>query len=345
MKVLDPLMKSLMYRFKMRAKSKHVAAFLLRNSPTKLLNLLKVSVAERHGTTHGFGYPYVLVIEPTNRCNLKCALCPTGKGQKGRPKQNMPLKTYRKIIDEIGNYVYVINFQNWGEPTLAKELPEMIRYAYDHNIFTCVATNGHYKPILNDAILDSHLDHITFAVDGSDNAIYTQYRHGGRLSVVTNNIRDLLQKRAHRKLRYPFVELQFLVFKHNVQDISNIRKLAQYLGVDGVLIRAGEGPENESLLNRYYTWDTEKDFCSRFWYTATITSDGGVVPCCNYFYKCDDFGNISSARFSEVWNNLSFREIREIVSKKDTLHLHKVCRSCKIYNRERSNFPIWNPDK
>lgn len=255
------------------------------------------------------------------------------------------METFRKIIDEIGRYIYVINYQNWGEPTLAKELPKMIRYAYDHKIFTCVATNGHYKHSLNDAFLNSHLDHITFAVDGTDNETYAKYRHGGRLSLVIDNIRDLLRKRDSQQLRYPFVELQFLVFEHNLHDLNNIQELARDLGVDGLLIRAGESPENESILKHWYTWDTDKGFCPRFWYTATIASNGGMVPCCNYFYQHDDFGNISESCFSDIWNNDSFRQSREVVATKKNHLLHDVCKACKIYNTKNPNFPIWNPDK
>jgi len=345
MRVLDSIMKALMYRLKLRTKSKHVAAFVLRNSPHKLWNFIKVSAARHLGKSEDFGFPYILVIEPTNRCNLKCGLCPTGKGLVGRPKQNMSMQRFRCLIDEIGKYLYVINYQNWGEPTLAKELPEMIRYAYDNNIFTCVATNGHYKRSLNDAFINSHLDHITFAVDGSDNATYSEYRHGGNLSVVLNNIRDLLNKRNEKSVGYPFVELQFLVFEHNFNDINNIRILARDLGVDGLLIRAGESPVNEKALERYYTWDTEKHFCSRFWYTATIASDGGVAPCCNYFYRHDDFGNISESSFKEVWNNENFRKSRAHVSARCITKLPNTCKSCKIYNTEQAHFPIWNPDR
>ncbi len=342
---IDSLYKRLMYRLKLRTKSKHVAAFLLRNSLIKVWNLIRVSVAERLGETHNFGYPYILTMEPTNRCNLKCPLCPTGKGLVGRPIQSMAQDAHHRIIDEIGKYVYVINYQNWGEPTLAKELPKLIRYSHEHNIFTCLATNGHYKRALNDSLLESHLDHITFAVDGSDNETYSKYRHGGKLSLVIQNIRDLLQKRDQENLRYPFVELQFLVFEHNLHDLNKIQTMARGLKVDGLLVRAGEGPENESVLRQYYTWDTQKNFCSRFWYTATIASDGGVVPCCNYYYQCDDFGNISNTSFSDVWNNANFRQSRENVANKSIPQLHSVCRNCKIYNSEQKNFPIWHPNR
>lgn len=220
----------------------------------------------------------------------------------------------------------------------------MIRYAFEHNIFTCVATNGHYKHRINDAFLDSHLDHITVAVDGADNDTYVNYRAGGRLPTVLDNVRDLLRKRDQRKLGHPFVELQFLVFENNLHQVKAIHKLARALNVDGLLIRAAEGPDNASVLSRYYTWDNDRDFCSRFWYTATIASDGGVVPCCNYFYKRDDFGNVSSAPFSVVWHNSTFQRNRRIVAKKNFENLPEICKTCKVYCKEQANFPIWNSD-
>ena len=40
-----------------------------------------------------FGWPAYIQIEPTNICNLKCPLCPTGSGESDKklPKANMPM--------------------------------------------------------------------------------------------------------------------------------------------------------------------------------------------------------------------------------------------------------------
>jgi len=113
MNPLDAALKKLMYAAGSRVKSKHVQAFLRYNSAARLRNLLRVELAIRRGATRDFGFPYILTVEPTNICNISCPLCPTGRGLEGRAKQTLSFEGYRRVVDEIGRYVYLVNLQNW----------------------------------------------------------------------------------------------------------------------------------------------------------------------------------------------------------------------------------------
>ena len=62
--------------------------------------------------------PYKIVIDPTNACNLGCALCP-GLGASAR-KKILDLNVFKKIIDEIKNECIELHLYNWGEPILNK---------------------------------------------------------------------------------------------------------------------------------------------------------------------------------------------------------------------------------
>ena len=214
-------------------------------------------------------------------------------------------------------YVYLVNLQNWGEPLLAREIVEMVRYSHENRIFTTIATNGHYAPNLNGKRIDAHLDPITFAVDGSTQETCERYRIGGKLTRVVHNLRDLIAEREAQGVRRPFIERQFPVFDHHRSDVPTIRRLAADLGVDGLLIRAANAPDNESNRKKFYTWNDKKGFCARFWYTATISSDGGLNPCCNYFDRRDDFGNVFEEGFEKAWNGEVYRRNRSRVDARD----------------------------
>ena len=60
--------------------------------------------------------PPRLVIEPTNACNLRCPHCHTGAGRFGRRPGMMRLEPYLRLLDEIGDYLLLIEVFNWGEP-------------------------------------------------------------------------------------------------------------------------------------------------------------------------------------------------------------------------------------
>jgi len=338
---LDSTLKRLMYAFGSSVKGKHLRAFLTCNSATRLSNLLRVELATRLGRTGYFGYPYILTVEPTNVCNLQCPLCPTGKGLLGRPHQALTLESYKRVIDEIGAYLYLVNLTNWGEPLLVREIVEMIRYSHEQRIFTAISTNGNYAASLNAKLVDAHLDHMTVAIDGSTQELYEQYRVGGRLDRVADNVSALVAEKKRLGVAHPFIELQFLVFDHNRHDVPEIEALAERLGVDGLLIRAANSPVNEENRRKFYTWNDRKGFCSRFWYTATINSDGGLTPCCNYFDKSDDYGNVFETSFAEAWNGEAYRRNRRAAADRDVDELTSICRSCKVYDTEQQSYPIY----
>ncbi|HEU4557803.1 MAG TPA: SPASM domain-containing protein, partial [Longimicrobium sp.] len=113
--------------------------------------------------------------------------------------------------------------------------------------------------------------------------------------------------------------------------------MAREWGVDGLLVRAAVSPGNEENRRRFYVWDNQRGFCRRFWYTASINSDGGVTPCCNFFYRQNDMGNAAGTSFTEVWNGPAYRANRRAVATRDHAALHATCKACKIYHGPLSN--------
>ena len=67
--------------------------------------------------------PYHYVVEPTNSCNLKCPLCPTGLKIDSRKKGILKIDQFKKILNKIEDSALAIYLQNWGEATLLKYLP------------------------------------------------------------------------------------------------------------------------------------------------------------------------------------------------------------------------------
>ena len=66
---------------------------------------IKVEASILRKPERPWGWPTHLMIEPTNHCNLRCALCPLTSGM-SRPRGHMDLSLFKKIIDETGDYVF-----------------------------------------------------------------------------------------------------------------------------------------------------------------------------------------------------------------------------------------------
>lgn len=119
--------------------------------------------------------PTHLWFEPTNTCNAKCPLCPTGAEQLSRPKVFLDFDLYKRIVDEVRHQT--IRFWNYGEPFLHPDIFAMFRYAADRGAITYVSTNGFvfYKPENIQRLLDSGLPSLMVAIDGVDAATFNQY--------------------------------------------------------------------------------------------------------------------------------------------------------------------------
>ncbi|GAH58289.1 unnamed protein product [marine sediment metagenome] len=89
----------------------------------------------------------------------------------------MDLGLYKKIIDEVKNYVYDINLFHRGEPLLHPSIIDIISYANNKNIKTRIHTNSTLlTPELSRKIILSGLDLISFSFDGYTKETYEKNR-------------------------------------------------------------------------------------------------------------------------------------------------------------------------
>lgn len=315
-------------------------------TPRRLINFLKVVFSFFTKNTWVAGFPPILMVEPTNLCNLRCPLCPTGTGTLNRPGGIMPLNRFQAIMDEIGDYVWHLTLWNWGEPFLCDEVYDMIRIAHEKRIFIRISTNGHFLIEGNiEKLIRTGLDNLIVAIDGASEETFSLYRQRGDFEKVMGGLKKIISTRKEERLQSPFIELQFMIMRHNEHEIPLIQSIAKRTGVDKltfktVNIKYGPGRGEEKIekflprhdnLSRYLPRSTRrkvylKNKCYRLWFSTVINWDGEVVPCC---YDADgsfSFGNIDEAGLKTVWNNSNYRQFREDVLKdKKGITLCKDC--------------------
>jgi len=91
--------------------------------------------------------PLNLDIETTNACNLRCTMCPRTAIEKFSVNDNfklgyMDINLYKNLIDQaidIGVKAIKLNWR--GEPTIHKNIIEMIHYAKDKGILDVIILN------------------------------------------------------------------------------------------------------------------------------------------------------------------------------------------------------------
>lgn len=296
----------------------------------KRINLLKSGMTQMLRPDHVFGLPPSVQMEPTNRCNLKCPLCPTGTGSSVRPKGTMSMETFERALDELGDTLVLALLYGWGEPFLNANLPAMIEACTERGILTVTSTNGHFLQTLDDAlrVVDAGLSGLVIAMDGSTQEIYEAYRRSGSLDKVKRCASMTEEAKARRGVSAPCTNLQVVATKDNQADLDNIEGLACAMGVNvlscktvaclthGAPFEAYE-PTEERL--RRYDYDGSRRrrrppvHCIFPFRQPTIFWDGTVVGC-EFDYDLEaPWGKIGEESFARIWNNQRAAALRRMV--------------------------------
>lgn len=299
------------------------------------------------------GYPIELVVDPINVCNLHCPLCPTGQGRKERQRGKMSFNNFKRIVDEIGKYLYRIDLHNWGEPLLNDDIFDIIRYAHYRGIEVRVSTNLNFLDANKvENLVRSGLDELLVSLDGASQETYEKYRVGGDFNKVIKGIKAIIEKKKEVNKFTPFITWQFLVMRHNEHEISKAKKMAKDLGVDRLILSSircdmGRGLfwNDETKLEKTKKWlprnekykiysKKQKGFknCNFLWVQSVINWNGSVSPCCAVYDEKYDFGNMFYSSFKDIWNNKKYRASRRMVRQKSVCNsdMKTVCSYCIV---------------
>lgn len=209
------------------------------------LNFLQAKYEAYTGAVDVRSYPYYLCLDPCDICQLRCPTCPTGIENESRKQRDdsrilyrsnrsmMTTELFDALIDEMGEYLFLIMFYNWGEPLLNKQLPAFIRKARSHQIETEVHTNLSL-PLSDqqiDDLMGSGLDYLNLSIDGFTQETYQVHRVGGDIELVKKNLSRLVAARqrlgAQTRISY-----KFLVFKFNEHEVPAARRYCEDLGIN-----------------------------------------------------------------------------------------------------------------
>jgi len=292
-----------------------------------------------------WGLPTVFMVEPTNACNLKCPLCPTGAGTLKRPTRFLDIAVYHRLLDELGRHSFMVLLWNQGESFLHADFFPMVRRAADMGLWTYASTNGHYLED-PDAVVRSGLGTLLVSVDGATPETYEAYRRSGNFTHVVEGLKALMAAKKRLGSATPVVHLQFIVMRHNQHEIAEIDRLARECGVDRLTLKTVQIyddadidvwlPEDEAL-RRYQVVEGEAgrhfamkhgypNRCLRLWNQPVLNAGGELAVCC--FDKDSDFamGNLASHSFRELWTSPRYMAFRQAVFTRRSQF--EMCRNC-----------------
>jgi len=320
---------------------------------TKRINRLKIKLSYHFGISKISSMPKMLMLEPTNHCDLKCPLCPTGLEDKTVDRGSMKLEQFKPVIDRLSKYLQSINLYSWGEPLLHKSLVDMIRYsAKTHKIrtITSVHLNNLTDPQV-EGIVTSGLDKLIVSIDGATQEVYEKYRVGGNIQKVFTNLKKLVDAKKHHQSNIRII-WNYIVMKQNEKDMALAKEKSQEIGVeltfslmrtnlkDDILQKTADNLEKDKQWipdnPDFNPYDMEKKtqknpitFCKRPWMETFVNWNGDVFPCgCVVTEKKYSYGNVFEQDFQDIWNGEKY-----VAARKELLdqpnNLETICHICK----------------
>lgn len=307
-------------------------------------------------------WPRYAIIEATNFCNLSCPVCPTFMDMQ-RKRGFMSFDQFKMIADDMKGKVEWLYFNFAGEPTLNKELWDMVKYAGQHGFKTFVSTNSTILREQSEKIFEAQPNKITVCLDGATKEIHEAYRRGSNFEQICESIRNLVDGKNVKNLNKMKIDLQFIVMSQNEHQIEEIKNLATKLGVDTLTLKTmsiGSSrktkdekielakkwlPENEKY-NRYeispgnVSLKHPIEKCGQY-ETVVILWNGDLGICCYDFNGlCATKNVFRDGGFSKIYKSKEWAEIQ----KKIKFKKFELCQRCNITN-SRSEVIKFNREK
>lgn len=210
----------------------------------KYLNFLLTLIERRNNATIISTSPFEITIDPATVCQLSCPYCSMGAKTMQRTQGVLRHSIHESMLNELMDSAFIIWYFSTGEPLLNRFLPQLIATTKNQAIYSVISTNLSLK-LSNeriDQLLTCGLGCISISLDGATAETYSRYRVGGNFDLVINNLRRLIQRKRELGLIRPYIEWRFLIFRHNVHQIPQVRQMAAAMGVDVLELFYGNAP-------------------------------------------------------------------------------------------------------
>jgi MoaA/NifB/PqqE/SkfB family radical SAM enzyme len=167
-----------------------------------------------------------IVIELTNRCNLRCQHCFSGR-HGGR--DDLPLEVFHKILAEASANGFDHLTFTGGDPTVHPQFAELLRLTDGAGYRFGFVTNGWNFPTIYPCLQPyrDRLDVITFSLDGATESSHDQLRGEGSFRRVLKAISLCVVEEI------PFT-FNMVVTAHNRHELGAMVHLATQLGSSGL---------------------------------------------------------------------------------------------------------------
>lgn len=286
-------------------------------------------------------FPLHLDIDPTNRCNLKCAMCPrTYYVQRHRREWNpagrlgeMGFALYESLIAQgAAGGLKSVKLNFLGEPLLHPRLADMVRAAARAGLWVMINTNATLlTPGRGEELLRAGLTDVFFSFDSPYKKGYEAVRVGAAYEKTLANIAAFMETKE--KLGLKAVQTRAsMVLPEGLAGEALEKTKADYIKLFRGLKVAEIGFGLPTVMGRDY----EAEYglfpgfvCPDLFRRAFVFWDGPVGPCCGDWERRLIMGDARETPLADIWRGPAYEALRAAHAGG---HYETVpaCRACSV---------------
>lgn len=290
--------------------------------------------------------PFLIFLDPSSACNLKCPFCPCGGAHKDlwnedKKQSVMDFDVYKKIIDDLSKFpdkIKTLRLYKEGEPLVNKKLPEMIKYAKDSGRVSRIdfTTNGTLlNPELNLRLIEAGVDRINISIEAL-NAEEYEKNSGYKLDFdnFLSNLEHLYNNRGNCHI---FMKINDFGLKGHTKDeffniFGNMCDEISIENVSDVWPEFDVSDYQQEFNKSIYNEELNKvEVCPYIFYSMCVNSDASVSNCFLDWNHDHILGNAYQESLYDIWNGNLLKELR-IAHLKMNKDKYKICKNCGQLN-------------
>jgi radical SAM protein with 4Fe4S-binding SPASM domain len=268
--------------------------------------------------------PFVVYIDPTNKCNLRCEFCPTADKallrQVGRKGATMDFSLFEKIISDLKEFprpLKLLSLYKDGEPLMHPRISDMIALAKSSGVAERVwtKTNGvALNPKLNRKLVAAGLDMIHISVEAVSSEGYLKVAKAKvDYDEFKANLADLHTNRGKCDI-YVKIADTGLSCEEIEKFYADFQPISTHCAVEKLMGWSNSGLKDFTLGTDPDTYDglplVNKKICAYPFYVMAVNPDASVSLCGNDWSYKTAVGDVSKQSMREIWEGEELRRFR-----------------------------------
>lgn len=176
-------------------------------------------------------------IEPTNQCNLNCAMCIRHAWHE--PIKMMSKDTFKSLVAGLQVLAQppTVCFSGFGEPLSHPDIVAMVSRVKSVSQSVEVITNGTLlSEKMSYQLIEAGLDMLWVSLDSANPENFSDVRWGGDLPAILQNIHTFRQTRNRLSRHEVKIGIAFVAMKRNIAELPQLLRMSSQLGISRYMV-------------------------------------------------------------------------------------------------------------